>query len=238
MKEFQIKTAQNISISQNAANVGTRIGAYLIDSLIIFFYIIFAIFAVAGSVQSMDYLWSLYTLLSLPVLLYHLLFEIFMNGQSPGKMALKIRVVKLDGSKPAMSNYFIRWLTRLIDITFTSGGLAILWILISGKGQRIGDLAAGTTVISEQSPIGLRHTLLQEVAEDYVPKYPQVMSLTDRQIQNIKQIKFEALRSGDFDLIDKLAKKTASMMQVEPEEKNMSFLERVINDYNYYTQKG
>ncbi|UJP66063.1 RDD family protein [Mongoliitalea daihaiensis] len=124
---------------------------------------------------------------------------------------------------------------RFVDISLTSGGVAIITILITGKGQRVGDVAAGTTVVSEKFRIGLHETLLQEIPEDYVPKYPQVMNLSDQQI---KQIKSEALKSGDFLLIKQLAEKTASLLQLNPEEKNLAFIEHIIKDYNYYGQRG
>ncbi|SNS39536.1 Uncharacterized membrane protein YckC, RDD family [Belliella buryatensis] len=238
MKEFQIKTAQNISINQNTANVGTRIAAYLIDGAIIFFYIIFIIFVGSKIKSDTSLAWAVYSLFFLPVLLYHLLFESFFDGQSPGKMAMNIRVVKLDGSKPTLSNYLIRWLLRFVDISITTGGVAVISILVSGRGQRVGDVAAGTTVVSENFTLGLHQTLLQEIPEDYVPKYPQVMSLTDKQIQNIKQIKNEALKAGDFSLIKKLAEKTAALIQVSPDEKNLEFIDNILKDYNYYAQRG
>ena len=56
---------------------------------------------------------------TLPMLLYHLLFEVFNNGQSIGKASLRIRVVKLDGSQPDLGSLLIRWLLRILDITFT-----------------------------------------------------------------------------------------------------------------------
>ena len=52
-------------------------------------------------------------LMSIPVMFYSLAFEILLNGQTPGKVANKIRVVKLDGSKPTFGSYIIRWFLRL-----------------------------------------------------------------------------------------------------------------------------
>ena len=61
--------------------------------------------------------WMFILVIGLPLFLYFLLWEAFWNGRTPGKAALDLRVVKLDGSKPAFSNYLIRWLLRIIDIT-------------------------------------------------------------------------------------------------------------------------
>ena len=43
-------------------------------------------------------------LVGLPVVLYHLAFEVFFEGQTPGKLALKIRVARLDGAQPTLGS--------------------------------------------------------------------------------------------------------------------------------------
>ncbi|WP_322790508.1 RDD family protein [Tenacibaculum tangerinum] len=158
MDHFQIETAQNIAIKQNVAHVTTRIGSYVIDLLFIigYYIIIILIMEMLDIPISMEYM-SLYALLGLPVFFYSLLFEVLMNGQTPGKYFNDIRVVKLDGSKPTFGSYLIRWLLRFVDFTLASGSVAVLTILLNGKGQRLGDIAAGTTVISEKKNYFKRH---------------------------------------------------------------------------------
>jgi len=155
MEEFQIETAQNVGINQNVANLGDRILAYLLDSLIIFLYLL----AVMLFLTSLDLdpgdSWAMYLLASLPGFMYYVLLETFWDGQTVGKYTLKTRVVKLDGSKASFSNYFVRWILRIVDISLTTGGVAVLSILIRGNGQRVGDIAAGTTVISEKRKINI-----------------------------------------------------------------------------------
>ena len=149
MDNFQIETAQNVSIQQNVASVATRIGSYLIDGLIIVGYYLIAIWIFNALDMSLGIeMWVVYLLLGLPVFFYSLIFEVLMYGQTPGKYVNKIRVVKIDGSKPTFSSYLLRWMLRLIDISLASGSVALLTILLNGKGQRLGDMAAGTTVIT------------------------------------------------------------------------------------------
>lgn len=237
MDNFQIESAQNVTIQQNVASIWDRILAFLIDGLILIaFSILLSIAIGALGLESMDR-WVYMLVLGLPYFLYHLLFETFGNGRSLGKAALKIRVVKLDGSTPAFSNYLIRWLLRIVDISMTSGAVATVTILLNGKGQRLGDLAAGTTVISERDQVSLRDTLLVEIPENYQPKYPQVQIFSDREIQTIKKLFWEAKAHSNHNIILSLSKKVATLMEVSPEEKPMRFLETVIADYNYYTQR-
>ncbi len=237
MDNFQIETAQNVTITQNIAGIGDRILAYIIDSVLIGIYVflLFYIFGITGVGQDSIFLFIM--TVGLPVFLYHLLWETFWNGQSPGKAALKIRVVKVDGSKPAFSNYLLRWLLRLVDISFTSGALAVVTILVNGKGQRLGDLAAATTVITEKKVSSISETLLVDLPEDYIPKYPQVTVFNDTEIQDIKSIYYNARRAGNHNIILKLSEKVAGVMDVNTTERPFHFIDTVIKDYNFYTRQ-
>ncbi len=236
MDNFQIETAQNVNIVQNVAGVGERILAYLVDVLIMGVYVFAVIFVFSNIELGDDYLMIVGLTVGLPIFLYHLLWEMLWNGQSPGKAAMKLRVVKLDGSKPAFSNYLLRWLLRFVDITATSGALAVVSILLNGKGQRIGDIAATTTVITEKPTIGFSQTLLEEIPEDYSPVYPQVTIFSDNEIQTIKNIYREARFNGNHNVILKLADQVAKVMEIQLTETPIRFIDRVIKDYNYYTQ--
>jgi uncharacterized RDD family membrane protein YckC len=237
MEGIHIETAQHIQIKQRPASLGDRVLAYLFDSFILIVYVIMVSITAFGMLEIEDGSVALITALVLPFFLYHLLFEIFMNGQTPGKYALDIRVVKLDGSKASITDYIIRWLLRPIDLTISSGGVAVLSILLGGKGQRLGDMAAGTTVISLKQTLVRGEDLLVKVALTHKPKYPQVVNLTDAQIRQIKEIRAEALQTQDFGLLKRLAEKTGDMLQVSYETKSLEFINQVILDYEYFAQK-
>ena len=236
MEQFQIETAQNISISQNTAHLGDRMLAYLIDSFVILAYTILIIWILIAMDIDFGDMWALYLLLGLPAFLYYVLLETFMDGKTIGKSLMHIRVVKLDGSKPGFSSYFIRWILRIVDVVLTSGGLAVLTILIRGNGQRIGDIAAGTTVISEKKRVGLRDTLLRDLPEDYVPRYPQVTIFEDREMQTIKELYDQARRNGDHQIIVSLSERIKKVTEINTEVKPFDFVDKVIKDYSYYTQ--
>jgi len=238
MDNFQIETAQNVSIQQNVASISTRIGSFLIDMLIIVGYYVIALLIMNALdlPMSMD-LWVVYLLLGLPVFFYNLLFEVLMNGQSPGKYVNKIRVVKIDGSKPTFGSYVLRWMLRLIDISLASGSVALLTILLNGKGQRLGDIAAGTTVITEKKRITIEDTLVADIPLDYIPTFPQVTMLSDTDIQTIKELFRNAKRKGNHGVIVKLHDKIIGITDIKTELKPIEFVDIVIKDYNYYTQQ-
>jgi len=237
MDNFQIETAQNVSIQQNAAGIGDRILAFLIDSVLMGAYLIAVTFIMIALDTDMGQGWAFQLIFALPVFLYHLLWETFWDGRSPGKAALKMRVVRLDGSKPSFFNYLVRWLLRVLDITLASGGIAIVIILFKGTGQRLGDIAATTTVISEKQRVKFNQTILVDIPENYIPVYPQVTVFSDDEMRKIKSIFQEAKKYGDHAIILQLSDKVKALMDITPEEKPLNFLTKVIEDYNYYTQK-
>jgi len=239
MDNFQIETAQNVSIQQNVAGIGERLLGYLIDMFILAAYWLASIFALAGFGIDTDSgnVMVFFMILGIPTFLYFLLFETLWDGRTPGKAALNLRVVKLDGSKPGFGSFFVRWIMRIIDITLTSGGVAVFTILLNGKGQRLGDMAAGTTVIDEKKKVSLSQTLLVDIPEDYVPKYPQVTVFSDKDMQTVKSVYDTARRNGNHNVILKLSERLKAQMHVNPDENPMPFINKVLADYNFYTQQ-
>jgi uncharacterized RDD family membrane protein YckC len=237
MEQFQIETAQNITIDQNTSNLGERMLAYIIDSFIIVVYIILMlVLLVSLNIDPADQ-WAFYLILGIPPFLYYVLLETLTNGKTIGKGIMSLRVVMLDGSKPTFANYFIRWVLRIIDVTLTSGGGAVVTILIRGKGQRIGDIAAGTTVISEKKRIALSDTLLRELPLDYKPQFPQVTVFKDSEIQTIKELYDKSKMKGDHNIILSLDKRIKEVTGIQTNLNPIDFVDVVLKDYNYYTQK-
>lgn len=241
MNEIQVETAQNVQIDQNIANLGTRIGAFALDVLVIVLYEVLMIFIfdllMADNFFGGREFFVVSMVFGLPPFLYHLLMETFNNGQSIGKALLKIRVVRLDGMPPRFSDYLIRWLLRIIDISISSGAVAIFVFLLNGKGQRLGDVAAKTTVISEKKNVSLEGSLIITIPENYVPTYPQVTIFTDLEIQDIKRLYKDAKQQHDAQIMHSLATKITTVLAIENEENPTTFVEKVITDYNYYTQQ-
>lgn len=236
MDNFQIETAQNVTIHQNVAHLGTRIGSYLIDGFIISIYTISIILFFDWLEIDIFQQWSFSLILGLPIFFYSLIFEILWDGQTPGKRYNKIRVVKLDGSKPTLGSYLLRWILRIFDISMTSGSVAMLSILLNGKGQRLGDLAAGTTVISEKKRISIDDTITADIPLNYTPTFPQVTTLTDTDIQTIKSLYNKSKRSRNSKIILKLHIKIIDLLDIKTDLQPTDFIDIIIKDYNYYTQ--
>jgi uncharacterized RDD family membrane protein YckC len=83
---------------------------------------------------------------------YPLVFETATRGRSLGKMAVGLRVVSDDGGPERFRQALFRALAAVVEIWMFFGGPAVLCSMVSAKGKRIGDIFAGTVVISERGP--------------------------------------------------------------------------------------
>jgi uncharacterized RDD family membrane protein YckC len=242
-KNVKITTAQNVQIEYEPASVGDRILATIIDYVIMIAYVgVLALiyFEALGLEDFFDRNDLFSIIITIVIILtfvvtafYHLIFEIVYNGQSPGKRAMKTKVVNLDGSEVTIGSYIIRWLFRLIDLQLFYGLVAILLVATGKKGQRLGDLVAGTAVVSLKNRVTLQDTIYQKVESTYDVKYISSGSLSSYDIATIKDVLNSNYGVRKDELLNKLAEKVAESIGVSPTESGEHFLRTVVKDYNY-----
>ncbi len=234
-----IPTNFNIELEFETADFGKRLFAFLIDALIKFIYILIINKLLISIIAINPYdQWGLMMTLYMPMFLYDLLFEIYMNGQSPGKKIMSLRVVRDDGGRPSISQYVLRWLLRIADFTFTFGLGAIFSVALNKYNKRLGDLAAGTIVISTRHQTSIDETVFVEVENQYKPTYSNlVMQLNDTDINTIKRALDKNNKKGNNGLLSRIAEKVALKLQIPQQDDSRYFLEKVIKDYNYYSQQ-
>jgi uncharacterized RDD family membrane protein YckC len=222
-----ILTSQNVLLEYEPASVGDRILATLIDYLVFIAWLILVLALPAGALKFN--LNSFYVIIvgALPILFYDLLFEWLLNGQTPGKIAMNIRVVMRDGSQPNLGAYLLRWLLRLVDTRIFGGLVAVIAIAANGKGQRLGDMAAGTTVVKLKPKVALDDVRLSELPGNYVVRYPEVRLLSDRDVTIIREV----LKVDNEEVIVKTADKIKDVTGIKTDESALSFLLTVLRDY-------
>ena len=235
MEQFTIQTSQNVGIEQVYASIGERIMAAIID-----YAIMWAYFTLTIVLPGLLHKGAVIMILGLPVILYHLIFELTMNGQSPGKSIMKIKVISEDGTAPGFTNTFIRWVFRLIDITMTMGSVASIFIITGKKNQRLGDLTAGTILIrTRQKSTG--RSFFTELPEDYTPVYPQVSMLQEKDIRVVKEV-LDFLKSSKQNEESRFfayntRKRLEEKMGIKTNQKAFEFLDTVLMDYNYLNSR-
>lgn len=205
----------------------------------------------------------LFVILLFPALFYSLWTEFLFNGQTFGKMICKIRVVKLNGYKAGFTEYFTRWIFRFVDfwtgsfmllffvpifgsetamilagmLTMMTGIVAFISIIRTQNSQRLGDIVAGTTVLKLREKHSIDITILEEIKETYIPKYSQVMKLSDNDARIIKDTFVIARKNRDYATLRRLRSRLEEVMDVKGEQSDVEFIDRVMKDFNYFTQK-
>jgi len=233
METYQLNTSQNVTLEYPIASVGDRLLSTILDQLIVVIYLLGALIIFVQ--LDIDFaIWQLIFLI--PVLLYHFLFELLFNGQSPGKMILRTKVIKTDGSALTAGSCFIRWIFRLVDITIFMGGIAVLIIILNGKGQRLGDLAAATTVLKLPRKKDLKTSIWQDVEDNYKPKFRQVEYLSDEDIRTIKDVlvisEKQKNNTKKEQILQKAGQAIAKKIGVDNNLSDTEFLKTIIKDYN------
>jgi len=162
-----IETPEMVLVSYTIAGVGSRVAAAVIDMLICI--VAFIAVAVAASfadskadsgkmTTSISAAWviAIMFLVQFSILWgYYVLFEGLRDGQTPGKKAMRLRVVMDAGYSISFSASAVRNIIRLLDMQpGIFGGVGVISIAASRSGKRIGDMIAGTMVVKEQ-PISI-----------------------------------------------------------------------------------
>ncbi len=206
-------------------------------------------------------------LIMLPTLFYLPVSEYFWHGRTVGKKIMKLKVVRENGTAPSLGDYILRWLLRTIDVKlgflliffvpripsseeqavflgfvifFSIVPLPVVGLLAMAKtrhSQRVGDIVAGTVVIKNKPRYSLDDTILQSTEEEYEPVYKNVLVLSDRDINIIKNALRKAEKTRNYEYIVKLADKASEILQVESQQKPLQFLQTLMRDYDHLAKK-
>jgi uncharacterized RDD family membrane protein YckC len=203
-------------------------------------------------------LWAVGLLFMVPFFLYHVLSEITLNGQIAGKKIMRISVVNENGGKPSLSQFIIRWLIKTSDYTLLiiilyapyamAYGARVYWAVLgsvallitdifltvgSKKAQRLGDILAHTILIKQSAASTINDTVFLELNHQYQASFPQVMQLSDRDINALKDILDTAQKNHNFSLAANASEKLKKHLHIETTLAPFDFLETLLKDYNY-----
>lgn len=267
MSIIKITTPFNIDLEFKIAAFQKRIAAWMVDLLVIctYYYLmlrfIYPLYKGGEALQSSAEIF----LVVIPVMIYQVVFELFLNGQTLGKKVAGIKIIDTEGQEPTWGQYIIRWILcignlyvyiipyLLVQVLYNgmAAGIVLVLVLlilylpdflsvvISANSQRIGDFAAGTVVIDKNYKSNINETIYLQIEKtDYVPLFPQVMKLTDRDINGIRNLLNMKKPSNDTShYITDVALKIKTVLGIESDLYPLDFLQQLLEDYNYYTTK-
>lgn len=263
MSIIKIETAFNIELEFEIAAFHKRLSAYIIDFVILLLYLIsmkYFFYEVLGMRENANMGLDI-LIISLPMLLYSLVTEVALNGQTIGKKLMAIRVISLDGGEPNLGQFILRWITKFFEWPFLFGYVflpyysavfmyafmtgilgigVVIFITVSPRSQRLGDLAAGTVVVNTKSDMGIHDTVFIDVMpENYNVLFPQVMRLNDNDINTIKTVLTQGKKRRNDEMIIRVQEKVKEVLKIESELYPAAFLEKLLEDYNFLaTREG
>lgn len=244
MQTIRITTSQNIDIDYEVAGLGERILARLIDLAILFaFYFFGAIMAgiIGASGASEVTFVVLIIIYMVVVVFYDLLFEILWNGQSIGKRIMKIRVISLDGSRPSIGQYLLRWLFRIVDFLLIEPGLvALITAAVSEKPQRVGDIVAGTMLIRTVPRTKMDNIVFMPAYDGYQPVFNEAGQLSTRDVELIHEVIKNYVKTGNSVVVYNMAARVKEHLNITaPNGMNdMLFLQTVVKDYSHISAQA
>ncbi|OMC43925.1 hypothetical protein A5742_28680 [Mycolicibacterium fortuitum] len=150
-----VVTGDAVVLDVAIAQLPVRTLAALIDILVIAVAYVIGLVLWSITLSQLDDALSAAILIIFTVLTlvgYPVVMETATRGRSLGKMALGLRVVAEDGGPERFRQALFRGLAGFVEIWMLTGGPAVICSLVSAKGKRLGDIFAGTVVISERAP--------------------------------------------------------------------------------------
>lgn len=199
-KILKILTPENVYVDYELAGVGSRFAALLIDYMIQGALLLLVVIAMslAGASVDLSGLESYNsTAVAIGIVLifvitsgYFIFFEMILNGQTPGKKVMKLRVIKQNGEPVSFFDSFLRNILRIADMLPSLYLTGALFIVFTKNYKRIGDFAGNTIVVKikkEEQPVGLEALLGKIPQEDEENPVPNIYPLNNVEYGILKE---------------------------------------------------
>lgn len=153
-------TGEAVALDLPPAGLGSRIASGLLDVLItLVLWIALVLGLVIAALRTSEALIEVAMLASVIVsfLVFPTAMETLTRGRTIGKLAFGLRTVRDDAGPISFQHAFVRALIGVVEIYVFLGGPAFFSALLSSRGKRLGDYAAGTYVVRERVKLQLAH---------------------------------------------------------------------------------
>jgi uncharacterized RDD family membrane protein YckC len=240
-EKLTIDTPEQIALEFTLAGVGSRFIAIAVDTLIqaallLLAYIAAILFMLTGAVDASS-LWVLAIVVLVVFVLmygYFALFEWLWQGRTPGKRTAGLRVISANGLPLTPYQAFVRNLLRIVDQLPVLYGVGIGVVLFTERGQRLGDLVAGTVVVREDA--ARRETFAPEPpsATGTRGRLPSVARLTDAELALAERF---LQRRADLDVhvreerARQIAIHLRQRLELREEGRDEELIERLVAEY-------
>lgn len=145
-----LRTSENVELGFDVAGIASRILAFLLDLLLlslILFCVDLLVLGIGSDAPERGIALLVGFVDFIGLVGYFTVTETASGGRTPGKTALGLRVIRVDGSAVGFREALVRNIIRVIDLV---AGIGVIPMFVSSRARRFGDFAAGTVVIRER----------------------------------------------------------------------------------------
>ncbi|HYI07841.1 MAG TPA: RDD family protein [Thermoanaerobaculia bacterium] len=225
MNELTITTPEHVPIRLEPAGLGSRFLAMLIDAMI-----------VTGTASAILYVLRLFLPAGVALAIYvtvnfmltfgwHVWFEVRHQGRTPGKRALRIRVIDARGLPVSLYQSLVRNITRVLDMAPVFYGFAAIVAMASETRRRLGDIVADTLVVRDAQPLAYRGQLASERRHNSL-RTPRVqrlarhrIGLEERELLLTLCLRADRMAPGArYDLMEEVARTYRARLGIEEEQ--------------------
>jgi uncharacterized RDD family membrane protein YckC len=167
-EDLVVSTPERVSFTYDTATLGSRFLAQFLDLLVLggaaaALSAGFAVLLAAVPQLQTAAAWIVTAWLVVifgAVIGYFPVSEAVWSGKTLGKLVMRLRVVDARGGPVSVSQAIVRNLVRLVDFLPFYYAVGAVTMFINQRGQRLGDLAAGTVVVRERRAVSLAELIL------------------------------------------------------------------------------
>jgi uncharacterized RDD family membrane protein YckC len=258
--DLRIETPEQIDLEFELAGLGTRTVSWIVDAFVklaITFLTMIVVTIILGflEIKQRDSDWLKYSTAFIGMavaffwILYDIVFETWWSGQTPGKRAMGARVVRDGGAPVDFTASCIRNFLAMADFLPIGYLFGALLIALTGKRQRLGDIAAGTLVIRERkqgTPARTDKMVEQFASAEITFTAAQLGRCTaeDRRIlRSFMQRLFQMPPAARFKLAGRLVETMQKRMETPPAESldspgNVAWLASLLRDIDRKSERG
>ncbi|MCB9689547.1 MAG: stage II sporulation protein M [Alphaproteobacteria bacterium] len=211
-----VDTPERIRFRHRIAGPGQRAAAFTIDVVLQLLLLAamsviaeaLSVFAATSGLGQGQFLLGMFAV----QWLYGVFFEFVLAGRTPGKLAMDLRVVRVDGSPARFPDLLLRNLVRAADFLPFGFGVGVACMTVDPRMRRLGDLVAGTMVIAEdrsRSLLGVR--IEPPVSEDERLALPAKVDLRAAEVEAIEGLLSRRRELGS-DRTEELARSLAPVL--------------------------
>ena len=239
--KLTIDTPEQIPLEFPLAGIGSRFLALALDSLIQTFAYLILWLLFAWFEPDLSKIWPKATTWAFAILIiigfilyagYFAVFETIWNGQTPGKRAVRIRVIKDSGRPIAVYEAIARNVIRLVDQFPSIYAVGLISVFLSSRNKRLGDYVAGTVVVHESALTELQPAWQAEKTDAAAPVNVSSISLSDLElIETFLQRRYDLALDIRERTAEQIAGRMRQKLQIAADgTSDENFLEKLARD--------